>query len=285
MIIGRRQFSGLLAAAGFPAGPKKVDSTVGGVRIGVQTTSFRGLTLDQMPAAMRSIGLGYAELYQRHVEPARVSPEDLRKWRLSVPLERFREVRAKFENEGVEVLSYYFNLRDETSEEEMARAFQMASALGAKFIVSSSHITAVKRIGPHAVRAGMRVALHNHSYLKPNEIARPEDFQAALAGAPPEVGICLDAGHYVAANNDPLALMEQWKGRIFSVHLKDRKKDQGPDVPFGEGDTPVAEILRRLSKDRRDVPAVIEWEAKGKDSAAEVRQCFDYCRKVLTARS
>jgi len=68
---------------------------------------------------------------------------------------------------------------------------------------------------------------------------------------------------------------------IWSIHLKDRKKNQGADCVFGQGDTPVRELLLLLKKNRYDIPAMIEWEVTEGDKVADIRKCLDYCRQVL----
>jgi hypothetical protein len=53
-------------------------------------------------------------------------------------------------------------------------------------------------------------------------------------------------------------------------------------VPFGEGDTPIPAVLKRLRDRRWPIPAQIEYEYKGTDTIAEVKRCFEYCRKALS---
>ena len=65
------------------------------------------------------------------------------------------------------------------------------------------------------------------------------------------------------------------------MHIKDRKRDQGDNVPFGEGDTKIVEVLQLLREKKYDIPANIEYEYKGADTVAEVRRCFEYCEKAL----
>ena len=66
----RREF-GKMTLAGLPLslalGP--IHPRVGGVRIGVQSYSFRTLPLDAAIKAMSEIGIGECELYSGHVEP------------------------------------------------------------------------------------------------------------------------------------------------------------------------------------------------------------------------
>ena len=93
--------------------------------------------------------------------------------------------------------------------------------------------------------------------------------------------INLDIGHFVAAGFDPVDYIEKHHGRINALHIKDRKANQGENVPFGEGDTPVREVLALLRDKGYKIPANIEYEYKGADTVEEVRKCFAYCKKAL----
>jgi sugar phosphate isomerase/epimerase len=135
-------------------------------------------------------------------------------------------------------------------------------------------------VEPFASKAKMLVGMHNHSNIKPNEFARPEDFEGAMQSGP-HIAVNFDLGHYVAAGYDPIAFIEKHHKRIVAVHLKDRKKNQGDNMPFGEGDTPLKEVLQLLRKKKYAIPACIEYEYKGADAMVEVRRCFDYCKKAL----
>jgi sugar phosphate isomerase/epimerase len=91
----------------------------------------------------------------------------------------------------------------------------------------------------------------------------------------------LDIGHFTAANFDALAYIKEHHDRITNLHLKDRKKNDGPNVPFGEGDTPIKQVLQLLKQEKYNIPANIEYEYKGGDSAAEVKKCLEYCKQAL----
>jgi sugar phosphate isomerase/epimerase len=264
-------------------------STVAGVRIGAQSYSFRDRPLDELIAAMNAVGLTFCELWQNHVEPrefdgvAREGRRDaLRKWRLTVPLDEFRAVRAKFDRAGIALTAYNLSFRDDFTDEEIDRGFEMAGALGVKVITASSNVTTAARVDAPAKKHAIAVAFHNHADERPNEFAGPEDFEEAMKGRSEYIAINLDIGHFVAAGHDPLAFLDRHHARIASLHLKDRKRgDTRANLPFGEGDTPITAVLRRLRDRRWDIPANIEYEYRGADAVAEVRRCFDYCKEAL----
>jgi len=64
------------------------------------------------------------------------------------------------------------------------------------------------------------------------------------------------------------------------VDLKDRTRS-GANLPFGEAPTPIAEVLRLLKEKKYPIPALIEYEYRGRDAVAEVRRCNEFCKKAL----
>jgi len=279
MQLTRRGFGQTLLAAPLARAAGKPNSRINGVLIGIQSYSFRDRPLDAAVQAMAEIGFSSCELWQGHVEP-KMSREPLRNWRTSVSMDFFREVRKKFDAAGIDLFAYNYSFRDDFNDEEIARGFEMAKAMGVKCLTASSNVTTAARVEPFAAKAKMLVGMHNHSNIKPNEFARPEDFEGAMQSGP-HIAVNFDLGHYVAAGYDPIAFIEKHHKRIVAVHLKDRKKNQGDNMPFGEGDTPLKEVLQLLRKKKYAIPACIEYEYKGADTMVEVRRCFDYCKKAL----
>lgn len=280
----RRELGRLaLAAAPFTAAAARPDSKIAGVMIGAQSYSFRDRPLDEAIRGFVDVGLSYCELWSGHVEPRKLSREGLRKWRTSVSLDKFREVKKKFDDAGVTLYAYNYSFRDDFSDEEIARGFEMARALGVKCLTASSNVSAAPRIDRYAAKAKVRVGMHNHSNMRPNEYARPEDFEQAMRGSSRYICINLDIGHFVAAGYDPVDYIPKHHDRIVTLHIKDRKKNQGPNVPFGQGDTPIREVFQLLKKNKYPIPAMIEYEYKGADTLTEVKKCYQYCKSAALA--
>lgn len=266
--------TGALRASG------RINSTIDGVRLGAQTYSFREKPLDGAIQALVECGLGDCEVYSPHVEP-KLPREELRKWRLTVPLTEIKAARQKFTDAGVDVYAYNLSFRDDFTDEEIDRGFVMSKAFGVEVITSSSTLSAAKRVAPFAEKHKMTVAYHGHSNVKdPNEFARPESFEQALAMSK-RFAINLDIGHFTAANYDPVEFIKRRHDHILVLHLKDRKRNQGPNVPWGQGDTPIKPVLQLLKTERYPMRAFIEYEYNGPDSVAEVKKCVQYCKDAL----
>ncbi|MDQ6676399.1 MAG: sugar phosphate isomerase/epimerase, partial [Acidobacteriota bacterium] len=148
-------------------------------------------------------------------------------------------------------------------------------------LTASSTVTGAARYDKFAPQYQVYCGMHNHSVMKDNEFNTPESFAKALEGRSKYIMINLDIGHFTAAGFDPVDYLEKHHDRIITLHIKDRKKNQGDNVPFGEGDTQIKPVLQALKKNRWQIPANIEYEYNGGDPVQEVRKCYEYCKAAL----
>jgi sugar phosphate isomerase/epimerase len=278
--LTRRRFAALAGGA-WAAAADKPNSKIAGVQIGVQSYSYRSLPLEQAIAAMVVAGINSCELWQGHLEPQGANRDALRKWRLETPIEHFARIGARFRDAGVDLYAYNYSFRDDFTDDELARGFEMAKALGAKVITASGNVTTSARVDPFARQARMRVGWHNHSEIRKNEFARPEDFAEAMRGRSEYMCVNLDIGHFTAANFDAVDYLKKNARRIVTLHIKDRKRNQGPTLKFGEGDAPIKEVLQLLRDRKWPIPANIEYEYEGGDPVEAVKVCLAYCRAAL----
>jgi sugar phosphate isomerase/epimerase len=139
-----------------------------------------------------------------------------------------------------------------------------------------------KKIGEFAAKRQMMVGYHTHTQ------GSLTVFDEALSQSKYN-GINVDIGHYVAGTSEsPIPLIKKHHSRFTSIHLKDRKKADGPNMPWGQGDTPIAEVLRLMKAERYTFPATIELEypvPEGSTRLAEIQKCLEYCKTALTART
>lgn len=240
MRLTRSQFINVLLI-GSAQRSVSIASAYRGVELGVQTISFQDRPLEAMLDAVAGTGIDTIELWAGHVEPVAKlgGREKLREWRLSVDLDEFRKIREMIERRRIRLSSYDVAIRSECTDAEIDRLFEMARALGVGVISSSSDVKIAPRLDEFARRHKIRVGFHNLSTLKSDQFARPDDYETALKGRSEYLGATLDVGHFTAAGFDPVAFLQTNHQHVFVLHLKDRKRDQGPAVPFGEGDTPL----------------------------------------------
>lgn len=208
--------------------------------------------------------------------------EKLAKWRMSVSPDQFKPVRKKFDDAGINLHLLVYNMNQNTTDDEIEYAFQMAKALGVRAITTSTQVSVARRIAPFAGKHKMMVGYHGHdNTADPNEFATLESFAAAMEMSRYS-GVNLDIGHFTASDFDAIAYIKEHHARITNLHIKDRKKNHGPNVPFGQGDTPIKQVLQLMKKEKYPFPANIEYEYRGEsDPVTEVEKCYQYCREAL----
>ncbi|MDR1674998.1 MAG: sugar phosphate isomerase/epimerase [Tannerella sp.] len=269
----------------------KPDSKFGGVQIGTITYSFRSLP-DQSLTAMLDYtvqaGLSSVELMGGAVEqyagiPSGQDADAVRAWRTSVSMDKFKEIKKLFKDRGVKI--DILKLGDPNwSDAEIDYAFRVCKTLGAKGITTEISEESAKRLVPFADKHKLYVIFHNHG-----QPGQPGFSFDRVLDVGPRVMLNFDAGHYFGATGkDPCELIKRLHARIASIHLKDKT---GPDAtprdtnrPFGEGQTPVSEILRLIQKEKWPITCDIELEyeiPQGSDAVGEVVKCVEYCRKAL----
>ena len=225
---------------------------------------------------------GRAPLTPEQQEAQRKAAEELKKFRLAASMDKFKEVRSKFNNAGIEIYAYKFEYNmAPLSDEEFDYSFTVASTLGANHVTlelpTDSALT--KRIGEFAATKKMNVGYHAHGQ------ASPTAWDEAMSQSKYN-GLNLDVGHYTMANNaGPIPLIQKHHDRIFSMHLKDRKfqTNGGQNMPWGQGDTPLTEILQLVKKEKWTFPCSIELEyrVEGSNAMVEIAKCLQYAKNAL----
>jgi len=207
----------------------------------------------------------------------------IRQWRLETPMSYFEDVGRRFRRAGIEIQAYNFGLKDDCTDAEVERGFAITKALGTRVMTASTTLTMARRTVPFVKRHKVYLGLHGHSNLHdPNQLATPDSFEQGLAMSP-WYRINLDIGHFSAAGFDALGFLDKHADRIVSAHLKDRKNHDGPNMPLGEGDTPVAAFVRRIAERRYPIPLILEYEYAGGASVPQLARMLDYAKRSLVA--
>ena len=322
-IFTRRKFINTSAAAaalamvpvGFScsAGSRKnkPNSKVGGVQLGCTTYSYRDMPhkVDEVIEYLLLAGINSIELRsvaeedlgipslprlqssnqmtdQEKAEVARVMDEAKavqKQWRLSLPMSRYEEMRRKFNDAGISVHIAKF-APSTWSDEEIDYAFKATKVLGARGISDEIGEESALKLGKFAEKHNSLAIFHNHA-----QPAEPGfSFDKYLAYSPAN-RLNFDAGHYFGASGiHPNGIIEKYHEKISSLHIKDKtgpnSTPAGTNMPFGRGETPIADILLLLKKEKWPINVDIELEypvPEGSDPAREVAKCIEYMRNIL----
>jgi sugar phosphate isomerase/epimerase len=273
---------------------EKPNSKFFGVQIGVITYSYRSMphNVEQLLKYILESGISAIELMGDSVEEYAGKPADKEKvaeWRSAVSMKKFEEVRKMYKKAGVSIYAFKPSaLGEKNTDAEIEYALRAGKALGANSVTVElpKDPEQSKRLGLLAAKHKMYIGYHAHTQ------ATDTAWDTALSQSPYN-SMNLDCGHYIAAggNNTKeslLALIQARHDRITSLHLKDRKLkvNGGDNLPWGEGDTPIKEILNLLKEKKYKIPASIELEYKipeGSDAVKEVKKCLEYAKHALGA--
>jgi sugar phosphate isomerase/epimerase len=214
----------------------------------------------------------------------------LKDWKAAATADRWKGVKKQFNDAGIDVQILCYNMGMNMADEEIDYAFQMAKALGVRAISCSSTVTFAKRVAPYAEKYKMIWSGHGHADIYDAEqFAKPETFEM-LTSMNKYMGINLDIGHFTAAGYDAVPFIEKHHDRITNLHIKDRTKPDkcgvSANLAFGQGQTPIKEVLLLMKKNKYKFPANIELEyqiPEGSDPVAEVGKCVQFCKGILTA--
>ncbi len=321
MDFSRRDI-GKMALAALPTAlpaQTKPSSRFGGIQVGINIPySFHGLpsSADQILGYLAQTGISAAELRTQPIEaflgapvasargvgeapvgprqgkldPAQEAAQkaeiaELKKWRLSRPMSDFKAFRKKYEDAGVLIEIVKMDRIDAASDETLDYCFQMAKALGAYAISCEIPVSKTKRLGQFAAKHRLMVGYHGHGNLtNPEAFGRLGAWEQAFWYSKYN-GANVDIGHFFASNGfSPAEWIRENHTRITHVHLKDRKANNGPGMAWGQGDTPLKDVLLMMRREKYKFQATIELEYSiPKDSTvlAEISKCVQYCKQVL----
>jgi len=272
----------------------KPNSVFHGVRIGVITYSYRDTGIDTAEQTLKALledGLSEVELMDgpirsfagirgsgrrgRPGDPATERPTDAER---EAQLAKCRELRKMYNDAGVNI--HHHKLPFGQADEEIDFNFQVAKALGCSGITTERSEELAKKLAPFADKHKIWVAFHNHTNNYP-----VMDKTDPILAYGQYIGFNLDVGHYFAGSKglSPLPVLEKYHDRIRSLHMKDRTAEGG-NLPWGQGQTPLKEVLQLMRKEKWTFPADIEVEYQippGSSPVAEVAKCVQFCKDAL----
>jgi len=291
---------------------KKPNSKVGGVQLGLTTYSYLSMphNLEEVlgyilqaginAVEMRSVleeGLGIPQPPPRPPRGVELSDaekaeyakareglkEAQRQWRLSVPMQKYKDLRKMYNDAGVDIHIAKF-APSTWSDEEIDYAFNAAAILGAYGITDECSDAACQRLGKFAEKHNSLAIYHTHQ-----QFAQPGFDIDKLLDYSPANRLNFDAGHYYGATGlHPNIIIEKYHKVIPMIHMKDKTgpKSDPPDAnrPFGEGEVPIADVLQLIKKEKWPIDVFVEMEydiPEGSDAAKEVTKCIEYMRNIL----
>lgn len=275
------QTSGL-AAAGLALGRSALTAAdaaadpYGGFKMGLQSYSLRGYKDPEVALQhTQELGLKYWEAFPGHL-PLSTVPAEVAKQ---------KELLAKY---GVTLLSYgvvpFSN--DETA---ARRIFDFATAIGLTSISANpkKERETFDLLDKLVEEYKIPIAIHNHGPKA--EYDKISDVETWTKDRHPLIGACVDTGHFLRSDENPVDAIERLGKRVFGCHLKDVRSVKGDGnepskkimTVLGEGDLDVAGCLRALRKSGFDRCLSLEYEENAQSPLSDIETCLESVQKAV----
>ena len=251
----------------------KTTDSYGGFKMGMQSYSLRGFDAKTALQHTRTLGLSYWEAYPRHI-PMGTLPKHL------------MLQKALLKEAGIKLLAYGV-VGFDTNETKARQAFDFAKAMG---IVSLSANPNKDKgtfdlLDKLVEEYDIAIAIHNHGPgAKYDKIS---DVEQMVKDRHPKLGACVDTGHFLRSDEDPVEAMERLGKRVFGVHMKDVKtiekdgKRQKIFTILGQGDLNVVGVLKVLKKLKYQNCLSLEYEENPQNPLSDIEVCLKVIRDAV----
>jgi sugar phosphate isomerase/epimerase len=238
------------------------------LKLGVQTWTLRNLSFDQV-----------VEFCVKHeIKNLQLIPDHIG---LSKGKDEWQKKKDALDKAGL--TAYTFGVAGSSmKEEENRKLFDCAKFFGMKLIVvEPGDFRILDNLEKLAKEYDIKVCIHNHGIH--SMYGNPVVVRSVLARLDPKyVGVCMDAGWVASARLDPSKVFKEYNGRVFDIHLKDKKVtggdkgDSATDTFVGEGDAKLANLLKTLQETKWDGVVAIETDNNLKDPTEHVTKAIEF---------
>jgi sugar phosphate isomerase/epimerase len=210
-------------------------------QLAIQTWTLRNLNFDQVVAFAQKHGIKELQLIPNHLDYKKESKEDI------------AAKKAKLEAAGLHAYTYGV-AGTSLDKEENRKLFEFAKFMGMKLVVvEPGDFKIWDNLEELAKEYDIKVAVHNHGIK--STYGNPATVQNILRHRDARLGVCMDIGWITSANFDAAKVFKEYNGRVFDLHLKDKRVEkvkEGDDVAMdtniGEGHANLKGLFKVLKE-------------------------------------
>lgn len=263
----------------------------GGFKMGLQSYTLRAFDARTALEHTRNLGVHYWESFPNHIP-------------LSTLPQHIREQRALVAEYDVALIGYgvvSFS-DDETKAREI---FDFAKGIGLRAISANPKKDAATfdLLDKLVDEYDIPIAIHNHG--PGADYDKVQDVVDLVKDRHPNIGACVDTGHYLRSDEDPVEAIRTFGKRVFGVHLKDvrtiRDASEKAELEktltegrarqlqregkiftiLGEGELDVAGCLRELRKLNYDRCLSLEYEENEQNPLSDIEVSLQTVRDAV----
>ncbi len=276
MSFNRREF---LQASAAGLATAAVCRTVGaadkdpylGFKMGIQSYSLREFKVEAALEHTKALGLKYWESFSSHLPITSVPKQ----------IEAHKELLAKY---GVTLISYGVLGFDE-NENAAREKFEFAKAMGIKSLSADPKPdkATFDLLDKLVAEYDVAIAIHNHG--PGHRYNKISDVEKVVKDRHAKIGACVDTGHYLRSDEDPVEAIQRLGKRVFGCHVKDVKttevdgRKQKQFKIAGEGDLNIVGLLKALKALDYRYCLALEYEENAKNPLPDIEACLKHIRE------
>lgn len=242
-------------------------------KLGIQSYMLSRLDFDQMVEFAKKHEIKQLQLFSRHLGP-------------QSPPEEIAKRKQQLADAGL--VAYTFGVANTSPDkEENRKLFEFAKTMGMKLIiVEPREFSILDNLEELVKEYDIRIAIHNHGIK--TLYGNPAVVKSLLNGRDPRMGVCLDAGWIASARFNPAHVFQDYQGRVFDIHLKDKKVsasengDVAVDTFIGEGDAKLDQLLKVAAEAGYDGVYALESDAGYSDPTEHIAKAGEWLKAHST---
>ncbi len=235
--------------------------------LGLASYTTRNFSLDDTIKMMLRLGLTSVSLKDKHM-PLDASAEDIKK-----VADKVRSAGLNLYGAGVIYMK---------TAQEVENTFAYATKAGLEMIIGVPNHELLPLVNEKIISTNIKLAIHNHG---PGDklYASPDDVYAKIKDLDKRIGLCIDIGHVQRIHQNPAAMLEKYKDRLFDIHMKDviAESEENSPVEIGRGIIDIPKVLKTLRKIKYNGNVAIEYEKDGNDPFPGLAESVGYLRAMF----
>ncbi len=246
------------------------DKPYGGFKMGIQSYSLRHYETDEALAKTKDLGLRYWESFNKHFP-------------VTDSAAMIAEYRKKLDDSGITLVAYGVQSFAKDTDANR-KQFEFAQAMGITTISAApTPPDSLDNLDKLVEEYRINIAIHNHG-PDDKRYGKIDQVLQAIMNHHERIGACVDTGHYLRADQDPVKAIETFGARTYGVHLKDVKSL--PDgkkqlTILGKGDLNLVGCLKQLKRLKFDQCLSLEYEESEQNPIADIRACLAAVREAV----
>lgn len=234
----------------------------GGFPMGIQSYTLRNFNRAEALRHIEGLKIHFVELFQAHFA---TDSND----------EQIKELQAQLDRARLKISAHGVNAFSKDHEANR-KLFEFAKRANFKTITADPAPDSFDSLDKLCEEYQIRIAIHNHG--PGHRYDKLGDVQNAVKDRHKLIGACIDTGHVLRSDEDPVKWAAELGPRVFGLHIKDVKerKSQTHDVVIGTAHLDLVGLFKTLRKIKfpADGSMSLEYESNPQNPIDDVKQCL-----------